>query len=243
MSEVEKNSIDKNRQNELLKTMYNRVLSNLPENELDFVKESSDLEMQTQAEFYQDLDQDQAFKQQQSLKSTITKLNDDNLNLKLQLDRLKESNRSDLDKLKNEFLQIREMHSSELKSRDTATSEMKSELANLRVRIKNEENEKEELRKRCMTEINSAKIRYENELSKQNSLMQNKYDVLIKEINTLNQVIKKLKNEKHELLLRIQKEKDLNKEILFKKEALYLQSNERYFIKSYLIQISFKNSF
>lgn len=204
MLEIEKAALEKKNQTEVIKNMYNRALNGLKAtNEVEYVNIESRVEQQE----ITIRDDESIVKQYQALKATMSKLNDENYKLQCQLDRIKEVNRNELNKLKNELDQMRENHSNELKIKSKACKELQTELSNLKIRIKHEESQKEELKIKCLNEINSAKIRFENELGKQNSLMQSKYDELIKEINKLNQTIKKLTAEKNELLLKIQKEK------------------------------------
>lgn len=152
-------------------------------------------------------------------------LNNENMNLRVELDRMKhEFHRLDEceyenEKLKQELDQIREQNRQELcKLNSKLEYELKTQAENFRIRAKHEEAQREELKKKYQNELNAAKIRYENELSKQNGLMQAKYDNLTREICGLNQIVNKLKGEKKDLICQIQYEKELNKELIRKLE-------------------------
>jgi hypothetical protein len=221
--------------------MFNRVVNYLPENEVNLVKTSTEIEkLNLLTEDFDDNNMSEEHRN--SLKSTITQLNNNNFNLKIQLERLKESNRKELEnlnqfenqdrqKIMNEMNQMKALHSRELKNHAKTQSEMKKELENLKVRIEMEQNQKEELKNRYMIEFNAVKVRFENEINKQNKLMQNKYDDLIKEIKRLNDVIKQLKLEKDELKVQIQREKEISRQIVEQKEATSTPKlDKRYFI-------------
>ena len=234
MVEIQKCMSDKDKQSELWKTMYNRVVNYLPEHELQIVKSSAELEkinMLDENEIMEEQNNaENVVKHKDTLKSTITKLNDDNFNLKIQLERLKFANKNELetlkkfeterDKLINDIHLMREMHSNELKLKAKTHYEMQLEIENYKTRIKYEETKKEELKKRYLTELNSTKIRYENELDRQNKLMRKKYDELVNEIKRLVDIIRKLQLEKKELMNKIEYEKEINKQINERKGIL-----------------------
>ena len=81
--------------------MFNRVVNYLPENEVNLVKTSTEIEkLNLLTEDFDDNNMSEEHRN--SLKSTITQLNNNNFNLKIQLERLKESNRKELENL-NKF--------------------------------------------------------------------------------------------------------------------------------------------
>jgi len=227
--EIQKSYSKHEKRSELWKTMFNRVVNYLPENEINLIKTSTEIEKLNQ--LTEDLDENNMSEEHRnSLKSTITQLNNNNFNLKIQLERLKETNRKELEnlnrfenndreKILNEMNHMKKEHSRELKNHAKTHSEMKKELENLKIRIEMEQNQKEELKNRYMVEFNAVKVRFENEINKQNKLMQNKYDDLVKEIKRLNDVIKQLKQEKDELKSQIQREKELSRHIVEQKEV------------------------
>ena len=204
---------DKGKQSELWKTMYDRVSGYLPNNELDIIKESFDREklnlLDTNRELFID---EEAYKSK--LNSIVTKLNEENLSLKMKLERLQDSNKTELEilkkyqnenkRIKSEVNSLKEKHLNEIKQREV-------EIENLKIKLKHEQQERDELKKRHSQEINAANIRYENELSIQNNLMKKKYDDLIKEINQLHESIRRLQKEKHILIERLKS----NEEKLF----------------------------
>lgn len=238
MQDIQKVVCEKTKQSELWKTVCDRVVNYLPENEIELIKSSTEIEQLNIFESYKkDMDDDQVYKQKHMLKSTITKLNDENFNLKMHLERLKNSNKTEIErlnkvqseneKLRNDIDLLRELHSNEIKINSKNNYEMKKEIENYKVQLKFEENQREELKNKYTNELNAAKIRYENELNKQNQIMQTKYDDLNKEITRLNKIIKSLQLEKSELIHRIQKEREINRELIEQKESFIHKSCEK----------------
>jgi hypothetical protein len=162
-------------------------------------------------------------------------LNSENLNLKVELDKLRKDFtrlsefQFENEKLKKELDEIREENRQEMSKLNTRLEyELKVQAENFKIRARHDESQREEMRVKHANELSAAKIRFENELSKQNGLMQLKYDGLKKEINSLGQVISKLQGEKNDLISQIKYERELNKQLLRKNELLAAQkSNER----------------
>lgn len=147
----------------------------------------------------------------ESLRSTISRLNEENAKLKQELDKLKEFNNTELIRIRTEFSILRESHLNEIKLNTKTNRDLHNEIASLKLRLKLEEEQKEEIKVGYMNELESAKIRYENELSTQNCFMQSKYDDLVREIENLNQIIKQIQAEKNELVTQIKKERTRNR--------------------------------
>ena len=253
MCEIQKSYAKHEKKSDLWKTMFNRVVNYLPENEVNLVKTSTEIErLNLLADDINEKNTSEEHKN--SLKSTITQLNNNNFNLKIQLERLKEANKKELEnmnrienldreKLQNDMNQLRAMHAHELKIQAKTQSELKKELENLKVRLEFEQNQKEELKKRFTTEFNAVKVRFDNELNKQNMLMQNKYEELVNEIRRLNDVIKQLKQEKDELKTQIQREKDLNRHIIEHRETTLTPKLEKRFdyFRVFILRIFFSS--
>lgn len=233
--EIQKSFSKNEQKSELWKTLFNRVANYLPENELNLVKSSTEIEKLNM--LTDDLDEantPEAHKN--SLKSTITQLNDNNFNLKIQLERLKSSNRNELENLsryesedKKQLLQeishMRAQHTHELALQAKIQTELKNEIEHLRQRLKMEHNQKEELKHKFKTEFNAVKVRFENEITKQNKLMQEKYEELNNEIRRLNDVIRQLKCEKVELKQVVEKRNMFVTES-FEQNSSYLSKND-----------------
>jgi chromosome segregation ATPase len=159
------------------------------------------------------LSREQAVIHKQTLQSTIQDLRNQNQNLKIRLDKLLGSNTKGLEKLKHYYNENNKLKTelkllSTRKLNETSESaksqyELKTEINNLNNKLKFEQAQRDELKRRYETEISSVKIRYDNELEKQNKLMQIKNDNLVKEINKLNESIRKLQEEKSALLMKM----------------------------------------
>lgn len=148
-------------------------------------------------------------------------LSAENYNLKLELDRVKaDSNKlkefeCENDKLKHELNVIRNQNALELDKINTKLEyELKIQQENFKIKTRFEENEREEMKRKYALEINAAKIRYENELTKQNSLMQAKYDSLHKEIFRLSDMVVRLQKERVDLISQIQNERNINRQLV-----------------------------
>ena len=162
----------------------------------------------------------------------IKKLNNDNLNLKIQLEDLKQENNHELERI-NIYRQENEKLKSELNKflaeneiNAKTIFEMNNQIENYKSKLRLEENQNQELKQRHETELNAAKIRYENELEKQNKLMNIKYDNLMSESNDLHLLVHSLEKEKKDLLSLIQREVKLRQEIDQHKQAINRRISE-----------------
>lgn len=241
--ETEKAAIEKRKHAELWQTMYNRILNYLPDKEAELIKMSAEVEkinVMTDAddsyEFdsaeilnsvkeLRKIDQENAKKQKETLKAMITRLNEENTHLRIQLEHLKDSSSNEAQKL-NEYAnenaqlkrELQSMKKLQLNEANKAVNEVqiKNDLENLKLKLEFELNEKEQIKKKFDAELHATKIRFDNEILRQNQIMQEKYDNFVHEINKLNREIKELKDEKHSLLHLIDKEKSLNRDLLAK---------------------------
>lgn len=148
-------------------------------------------------------------REKERLEKELKRANEENFTLSLNYDRFKTQSKLEIDELKNEnenlksyMNQLKEKHALELKDNKNTINDLKSQVKALKDKLKQEEEQNEQMKVRLDTELNSAKVRYENELSKQNSLMQSKYDNFVREINKLHDNIRELKAQKDELVYR-----------------------------------------
>ncbi len=159
------------------------------------------------------LSKEQKVIHKQTLQSVIQDLTNQNQNLRIRLQKLQGSNAKGLEKLKyfyneNNKLKTELKLLSTRKSNETSNNskshyDLQTEISNLNTKLKFEQEQRDELKRRHEIEINSVKIRYDNELEKQNKLMQLKNDKMAKEIEKLNESIKKLQDEKIALLMKL----------------------------------------
>ena len=225
--------------------MYNRILNYLPDKEAELIRMSAELEkinimtdcntddacdhdsadILNSVREIRKIDQENVKKQRETLKTMISKLNEENTDLRIQLEHLKNTNSTDQQKLMdytNENLQLkRELQNFrklQVQGANKTVNEVqiKSELENLKLKLEFEMNEKEQLRKKYDAELNAAKIRCDNEIQRQNQIMQEKYEGFVVEINKLNKELRELKEERNSLLNLIEREKSLNRDLLLK---------------------------
>ena len=199
INEIQNILKDKIKQSEIWKTMYDRAVMYFPTNEINALKHSFEIE---KLNLIQGDQENETNNNKSKINTLISKLNEENLGLKMQLERVKSSVKQEMEhlskfqsenkKIKNEFHSMKEFYMNELKSKEV-------EIENLRVKLKHEETQRDELKKKHANELNAAQIRYENELTIQNDLMQKKSNSLVKEINQLNDFVRKLQQEKHSL--------------------------------------------
>lgn len=219
IADVQKCVAEKDKQSELWKSMYDRLLKCLPESKVNIIRSSIQIDQPSIDQ--SDLD---------GLSCQIKKLSDDNLSLKLQLENLKQQNQQEMEKI-NTYKQENERLKCELERllRESETNakarfELNNQIEVYRNKLRTEEIEKEEIKARYITELNAAKIRYENELEKQNKLMNLKYDNLTSETNQLNLLVNSLQQEKNDLVALIEREVALRKEINEHREAISRRS-------------------
>ncbi|CAF0920998.1 unnamed protein product [Brachionus calyciflorus] len=147
----------------------------------------------------------------ESLKLSILRLNEENLKLNAELNRMRDFNSMEIARIRNEFNNLRNSHTTEIRVKSKTNRSLQSEINGLRLKLKDEECRNEELKLKYLNELNSARLRFENELSTQNNLMQTKYQDLVKEIENLNSIIKQLQSENLDLVAQLKREKNKNK--------------------------------
>lgn len=238
MFEIEKHAIEKRKHAELWQLLFNKILNYLPDKEAEILRVSTELEKinsmtestimpEVEAIFrnvfeIRKIDQETIRKEKDTMKEIIDKLTTENHSLNSQLNQLKELNANELQKLndysvensklKRELANYKKIHVDEA-NKTLNEHQIKSEVDNLKTKFEFEVREKESLKKKFESELHAAKIRFEAEINRQNQLMQAKYENFTQEINTLNKIIKDLKDEKRSLLISLEKEKNSHREI------------------------------
>jgi chromosome segregation ATPase len=226
--------------------MYNRILNYLPDKEAELIKMSAELEkinIMTDCNNLDDSfdsestdilnsvreirkkDQENLKKQRETLKNMISRLNEENTDLRIQLEQIKGTSTSEQQKLneyssentqlKRELINLKKLQIQEA-SKSVNEVQIKNELENIRLKLDFEINEKEQLKKKYDAELHATKIRCDNEILRQNQIMQEKYDGFVVEINKLSREIRELKDERNSLINLIEKEKNLNNDLLAK---------------------------
>lgn len=155
--------------------------------------------------------------QTEILKEDLDRLSKENSSLKSQLDQIKKFNRNELVRIRNEFDLLKDSHFNDIKLKSKTNRDLQSEISSLKLKLKQEEATKEEIRANFDQEIDSAKLRFETELNTQNSLMQSKYEDLLKENENLNKLVNQLQNDKYDLINIIKKDRAKKKGILSEK--------------------------
>ena len=223
--------------------MYNKILNYLPDKEAELIKLSAEFDkinaltdnynvdrevdsndIITNVKEIRKIDQDNLQKQKQIMKELIAKLNEENKSLNAQLEDLKSSNASELLKLnkyssensqlRRELAGIKKLFQNDTSKSAASDAQLKNEIENLRDKLEHEYTEADRMKEKYEGELHSAKLRYEAEISKQNALMQEKYDAFAREITALNKIIKELKEERNNLLYQLEKERNINRELM-----------------------------
>lgn len=237
MIETQKSILDEQNQSGKWKTLYSKAVQDLSNTEKKILKHTISSAKLSQSSCEQSavsqthvtkilsdlnnnrdkLSEEQVFLHKQTLKSIVQDLQNQNMNLKHKLERLQASNAKGLEKLKyyyneNNKLKTELKLMGTRKDKDTsehvkAHYELNTEIKNLNTKLKFEQAQRDELKRRYDCELGAAKIRYENELSKQNRIMLSKNQTLEQEINRLNESIKKLLEDKINLLAKMKTNK------------------------------------
>ncbi|RNA40896.1 hypothetical protein BpHYR1_010724 [Brachionus plicatilis] len=153
----------------------------------------------------------------QILKENLDHLSTENSSLKSELDQIKNFNKNELARIRNEFDVLKDSHFNEIKLKSKTNRDLQSEISSLKSKLKQEENIKEKMRADFEQEMDSAKVRFETELNRQNSLMQSKYDDMLKEMENFNKLVNQLQNDKYDLINIIKKDRAKKKAILTEK--------------------------
>ena len=210
MGEIQKIAKCRRKQSELWKILFERALGLLPDKEVELLKISKEIEKNNFLEdnHLTEGSQEKSKNHKESLQSAITMLNNENLNLKIKLERIQKLHENETENLRKELESLGSSFVIEKKLKSKIEQEKNKEIEQLKTRLRQEEEKKDEARLSCSMEINAAKIRFENEMITQNSLMQNKNDELVDEIKRLNDIIRSLHDEKTEMLKKLYNEKD-----------------------------------
>jgi hypothetical protein len=184
MNEAVKNASEKSQSSDMWRTMYNRMVQHFPDKQAQIIGQAAEIE-----QLSRENENSEDTQTGNKLNMVVSKLNEENMSLKLELETLHQANKVDKEKLqnvenenqslKNELNTIKETRVNELKSRD-------KELEVLKLRVKQHESIRQELMQKHSNEMNAANIRFENELNIENELMQRKCNSLIREANIFN---------------------------------------------------------
>ncbi len=198
---MEKLNIKYGKHAELWRILYQRTFNLLPDNEKEHVKLSTEIEEVNYLE-RQDLNDNSEESKlcKESLNTAVSMLNEENLNLKVILQRIEQAHKSESENLRAEIDSLKKLHTNQLQTSLKQEQEKNREIDQLKNKLKHEEQKYDDLKSNFNKEINAIKIRFENELSKQNCIMQQKNDELLGEIKYLNDTLKKCKNENSDLV-------------------------------------------
>ena len=202
--------------------LYDRAHSLLPDKEKELLKLSSEIEeinyLDRQSDSLGHSSNEANKRNRESLNAAVSMLNEENLNLKIILQRAESAHRSEINSLKCEIECLKNVHSNDVESKLKYEREKLLEIELLKQKLRQEEEKYSELKTNFNKEINAVKIRFENELSKQNSIMQQKNNELLDEIKTLNAELRSSRLEKTDTLkVLVQKDKLLSEEAVEQK--------------------------
>lgn len=198
------------KQAELWKILYERATGYIPEKELELIKVSNEIEKINYLEEQDTASWPESMRQKSddAFKSAISMLNEENLSLKIKIERMQKTHASEMDKIRAEFDAIQKSHASELRSKSRQEQEKNKEIELLKKKIVFEEEKRDEIKMDYANQLKSAQVRFENELGKQNSLMQSKNEELINEIKKLNESVHTLQSEKTQLIRKYYADKE-----------------------------------
>jgi hypothetical protein len=222
MNSLERMAKDQHKQAGFYKILYERALGQLNQNEAELMKVANEIEKVNFLEDHDLLDgNDEAVKQHKdSLQAMISMLNQENLNLKIKLERIQTAHDNEMECLNTENECLRSVLANELTAKARMDQEKSKEIEILKKRLSSEEDRQNDLRENCMKEITAAQIRFENELTRQNCLMQGKNEELAGEVKRLNAVVHTLQDEKTEMLRKLcERERQAERECIIKNES------------------------
>jgi hypothetical protein len=222
MNNLEKMAKNQHKQANFYKILYERALGQLNQNEAELMKVNNEIEKINVLEDNDLLDgNEDAMKiQKESLQNMITLLNQENLNLKIKLERIQTAHDNEIEYLNAENECLRSALANELTNKGRIEQEKTKEIEQLKRRLSSEEDRQSELRTNCMKEITAAQIRFENEIARQNCLMQSKSEELACEVKRLNLVVHTLQEEKTVMLRKLcEQERQVEQKNVSKSES------------------------